>query len=86
MLRRCGLRASLPATAIGKDYRGLVGASWTSEGTGFQVETAIFGLGLRVGLREGVEVHVLGLAIGVDLWPPALIVPLGSGRLGFADR
>ena len=86
MLRRCGLRASQPATAIGKDYRGLVGASWTSEGTGFQVETAIFGLGLRVGLREGVEVHVLGLAIGVDLWPPALIVPLGSGRLGFADR
>ena len=41
---------------------------------------------LRVGLFEGVEVHALGLAFGVDLWPPALIVPLGGGRLGFADR
>ena len=84
MLRRCDLHASLPATAIGKDWRGWAGASWTSEGTGFQVEVA--GFGLRVGLREGVEVHVLGLAFGVDLWPPALIVPLGGGRLGIADR
>ena len=84
MLRRCDLHASLPATAIGKDWRGWVGASWTSEGTGVQVEAA--GFGLRVGLFEGVEVHALGLAFGVDLWPPALIVPLGGGRLGFADR
>jgi len=29
---------------------------------------------------------VLGLSFGVDLWPPALILPLGPGRLGFADR
>ncbi|MBK9029819.1 MAG: DUF3750 domain-containing protein [Myxococcales bacterium] len=84
MLRRCGLHASLPATAIGKDWRGWVGASWTTEGTGFQIEAA--GFGLRLGLREGVEVHVLGLAFGVELWPPALIVPLAGGRLGFADR
>lgn len=84
MLRRCGLHASLPANAIGKDYRGWIGASWTTEGTGVQVETPV--LGVRLGLKEGVEVHVIGLAFGVDLWPPALIVPLGSGRLGFADR
>src|SRR6185295_8172560 len=30
LLRACGLNADLPATAIGKDHRGLVGASWTS--------------------------------------------------------
>lgn len=84
MLRRCDLHASLPATAIGKDYRGLVGASWTTEGTGFQVETPV--VGLRLGLKEGVQVHVLGLEVGVDLWPPAIIVPFGSGRLGIADR
>lgn len=84
MMRRCGLHASLPATSIGKDYRGVLGVSWTSEGTGFQIESWL--VGVRLGLKEGVEVHVLGLAVGVDLWPPALILPLGPGRLGFDDR
>ena len=84
MLRRCGLHASLPVTSIGKDYRGLVGVSWTSEGTGFQIETWL--VGVRLGLREGVEVHVLGMGFGLDLWPPAIILPFGPGRLGFDDR
>jgi hypothetical protein len=84
MLRRCRLRASLPASSVGKDWRGRFGVTRTTEGTGVQIETPV--LGVRVGLKEGVEVHVIGLAIGVDLWPPAIIVPLGPGRLGFADR
>jgi hypothetical protein len=84
VLRLCGLHASLPATSVGKDYRGWFGVNWSSEGTGFQVETAI--LGFKLGLKEGVEIHVLGLSVGVDLWPPAIIVPLGPGRIGFADR
>ena len=84
MLRKCHLHASLPSTSVGKDWRGLVGAGVTSEGTGIQVDTAI--LGFKLGLKEGIEVHVLGLSIGFDLWPPALILPLGPGRLGFADR
>jgi len=84
MLRRCGLHASLPATAIGKDWRGWVGASWTTEGTGVQLESAI--LGVRLGLKEGFELHVLGLSFGIDLWPPAIILPVGPGRIGFADR
>ncbi len=84
MLRACHLHASLPATAIGKDWRGAIGANITTEGTGIQIETPL--LVFRIGLFEGVEVHVLGLAIGVDLWPPAIIVPLGPGRIGFADR
>jgi hypothetical protein len=84
MLRKCKLRASLPSTAVGKDWRGIVGASWTTEGTGVQLETPI--VGVRVGLKEGVEVHILGLSFGIDLWPPAIIVPVGGGRIGFADR
>lgn len=84
MMRKCNLHANLLAPAIGKDYRGLIGASWTSGGTGFQVETAV--VGFKLGLTEGVEVHILGMAIGFDLWPPALIVPVGPGRIGFADR
>jgi hypothetical protein len=84
LLRTCRLRADLPATSIGRDYRGIIGMSWTSGGTGFQVETPI--VGFRLGLTEGVEVHLFGFALGIDLWPPALIVPFGSGRLGFDDR
>jgi hypothetical protein len=84
MLRVCGLHASLPSTSVGKDWRGLIGGGVTSEGTGVQLETPI--LGVKLGLKEGVEVHVLGLSIGIDLWPPAIILPLGPGRLGFADR
>lgn len=84
ILRRCKLSASLPASSIGKDWRGVAGASITTERTGIQLETAI--VGVKVGLKEGVEVHVIGLSFGFDLWPPAIILPLGPGRLGFADR
>lgn len=84
MLRACKLPASLPATAIGKDWRGLVGAGLTTERTGVELQTAI--AGVRIGLKEGISVHVLGLEFGIDLWPPALILPLGPGRIGFADR
>jgi hypothetical protein len=84
VLRRCKLSASLPATSVGKDWRGIIGAGVTSERTGLQLETPI--VGVKVGLKEGVEIHVIGLSFGVDLWPPAIILPLGPGRLGFADR
>lgn len=84
MLRRCDIRCELPATAVGKDYRGVVGASLTSGGTGVQLETWLGGI--KIGVTEGVELHVLGLSIGVDLWPPALIVPVNPGRIGFDDR
>ena len=82
LIRRCDIDVELPAASIGRDYRGLVGISTTAGGTGVQLETPI--AGLKLGLREGVEVHVLGLVLGVDLWPPALVFPMG--RLGFADR
>ena len=84
VLRRCKLSASLPSTSVGKDWRGLFGAGITSERTGVQIETPI--LGFKIGLKEGIELHVIGLSFGIDLWPPAIILPLGPGRLGFADR
>ena len=84
MMRKCGMRANLATPSIGKDYRGLIGLSWTSGGTGFQLETPL--LGFKIGLTEGIEIHLLGLGIGIDWWPPAIIVPVGPGRIGFDDR
>lgn len=84
VLRKCKLAASLPSTSVGKDWRGVFGAGITSERTGIQVETPV--LGFKIGLKEGIEIHVIGLAIGIDFWPPAIIVPIGPGRIGFADR
>lgn len=81
LLRWCALPAELPATCIGRDYRGLVGASVTSTRTGVQLESVV--AGLKVGLVEGIEVHVLGLALGVHFWPPGLTLPVNPGRLGF---
>jgi hypothetical protein len=84
MARHCGMHAELPATSVGRDYRGVVGVSRTTEGTGVQLESPV--LGAKLGFTEGFEVHLFALALGIDLWPPAIIVPLGPGRLGFDDR
>ncbi len=84
MMRRCDILGTLPATAIGRDHRGWFGITDTSEGTGFQVDTPIFGI--KVGLKEGIEVHLFGFTVGIDFWPPAIIVPFGPGRIGFDDR
>lgn len=83
LLRRCDLPVELPATAIGRDYVGWLGAQLTEAGTGVQLGT--FFLGLRLGLREGIEVQVLGLPLGVHFWPPGITVPVNPGRLGFAS-
>lgn len=79
-MRACGVHAELPATAVGRDYLGPVGAAVTEAGTGVQIESALFGL--RVGLREGVEVHLVGVALGVHFWPPGITVPINPGRIG----
>lgn len=79
-LRNCSIHVELPATAIGRDYRGVLGAGVTEAGTGVQIESWI--AGLRLGLREGVEVHVASLALGVHVWPPGITVPVNPGRIG----
>lgn len=80
-----GITVELPPNAIGKDWIGggqPVGL--TESGTGVQV--SLFGvLGVSVGLAEGVEVNILGMTFGVDLWRPALKLPF-IGRVGFPDK
>jgi hypothetical protein len=76
------LGLDLPPLAVGKDYLG--GSRFlarTPSGTGYQL--SLFGLlGLAVGVREGIELNVLGLTLGIDPLRPALKLP-GIGRLGF---
>ncbi len=83
MLRLCSIRWTLDGTGIGKDYRGLVGVSRTAGGTGVQLESPL--VGILLGLREGIQLHALGLSVGIDVWPPALFVPFGDGRVGFSE-
>ncbi len=78
------LRLELPPNAIGKDY--LPGGSLialTPSRTGVQVSLGGL-LGVLIGLEEGIELNLLGLSAGLDLWPPAVKLP-GVGRFGFAD-
>lgn len=80
LLRRCHIRAELPGTAIGRDYRGVVGASVTSLGTGVQL--GVYPAGVKLGLEEGVEVQVMDLPFGVHFYPPGITVPINPGRIG----
>ena len=78
------LRLELPANAVGKDW--LSGGrivALTPSGTGAQVSFGGYA-GLLIGLEEGLEINLLGLSAGIDLYPPALKLP-GVGRLGFPD-
>lgn len=76
-----GLGAVLPPHAVGKD--------WLAGGRLFMVDSdwrdahvSIFGLaGFSVGMRSGVEIHLLGQSLGVDFAKPALKLP-GVGRIG----
>ncbi|MDX1513054.1 MAG: DUF3750 domain-containing protein [Gammaproteobacteria bacterium] len=76
-----GLGLELPTTAIGKDYlnNGSIFAPAPS-GTGYQV--SLFGLlGVTVARREGLEINILGLALGVDPENLAIKLP-GVGNVG----
>jgi hypothetical protein len=75
------LRLDLPPTAIGKDYLGSsTFIARSPSGTGYQI--SLFGLlGIQIGIEEGIEINLLGLAIGVDPLDLALRLP-GLGRLG----
>jgi hypothetical protein len=78
VLREAKVAGELPPRAVGKDYG--CGVGWTTARDGFQAETPVAGVAL--GLREGVELHVGELALGLHLWPPAVATPLG--RIGFS--
>ena len=77
-----GLRFELYPNAVGKDYGGWGRAGVTSTGTGVELETAI--VGVQLGLREGLELHFIGLTLGVGFWPPRLKLPfLASVPFGY---
>jgi hypothetical protein len=78
------LEAALPSTAIGKDYLpgGRLFASAPS-GTGYQL-SAFGALGILAARKEGLEVNLLGLVVGVDPLRPALKIP-GLGRVGMRE-
>jgi Protein of unknown function (DUF3750) len=76
-----GLRATLPPTAIGKDFPydgGMLGL--TPSRTGIRLTLGGY-LGVTLGWIEGVEVNLLGAVLGIDLRRPAIKLP-GLGRLG----
>jgi hypothetical protein len=77
------LQVTLPANAVGKDFRSLPYFGLTDSGTG--VEASLWGLlGLKFGWVEGIELNFMGLVVGLDLRHPAVKLP-GFGRLGIDD-
>ena len=74
-------RSSLPSNAVGKDFLpggGLFAAA--PSGSGFQLSLYRL-IGVLLAAREGLEVNLLGLSLGVDPVRPALKLP-ALGRLG----
>lgn len=77
------LAISLPSLAIGKDYApGWLTVMEMPSNTGWQISIAGYG-GIGFGRVEGIELHVLGQTLGIDLLRPAVKLP-GIGRLGVA--
>jgi hypothetical protein len=79
VLREAGLHYALDPRAIGKDYMGVLGMRRFSRPPCAQVETPV--LGVRISLRDGVEVHLLGLTCGLGWSPLEVYTPFG--RVGF---
>ena len=77
------LETTLPANAVGKDFRPYPYVGLTDSGTG--IEASLWGLlGAKLGWVEGIEVNFLGLVAGLDLRHPAIKLP-GFGRIGLDD-
>ena len=75
------LGLELPPTAVGKDYLGAgfqVGP--TPSGSGTQISWGGV-LGMALGRREGLELHLLGATIGIDPQDLAIKLP-AIGSLG----
>lgn len=75
------IQATLPPTAIGKDYP--VDGRWLSQTpsrTGFRLTLGGYA-GLTVAWVEGIEVNLFGGVIGFDIRRPGLKLP-GVGRIG----
>jgi len=78
-----GLNVALPNHAIGKDYLGSRVGAATPGGAGYQLSLGGY-VGVLAGVREGVELNILGLSLGVN--PLALGIKLpGIGELALRN-
>ena len=80
-----GMRASLPPTAIGKDFP--YDGRWfgrTPSKTGVRINLGGY-VGITAGWYEGFELNILGAVVGLDIRRPALKLA-GLGRLGIPAR
>ncbi|MBE01683.1 DUF3750 domain-containing protein [uncultured Marinobacter sp.] len=78
-----GLDVALPNHAIGKDYLGDRIAAPVPGGLGYQLSLGGY-LGVLAGVREGIELNVLGLSLGIN--PRALGIKLpGIGELALLN-
>jgi hypothetical protein len=76
------MRATLPPTAIGKDFP--YDGRWiglTPSRTGVRINLLGY-FGVTLGWVEGLEINILGAVAGLDLRRPGLKLP-GLGRVGF---
>ncbi|MBW4933990.1 DUF3750 domain-containing protein [Marinobacter sp. F4206] len=78
-----GLDVALPSNAIGKDYLGDSVVAEVPGGTGYQFSLGGY-FGLLAGVREGLELNILGLSLGFN--PMALGIKLpGIGELALRN-
>ncbi|MDF1837667.1 MAG: DUF3750 domain-containing protein [Planctomycetota bacterium] len=73
-----GMHVNMNSNAVGKDFGLNFGPSET--GAGLEIDAYVFGL--QVGLIEGVEVHFIGLTLGIGVQPIRLKLPF-LPELGF---
>ncbi|QDU66449.1 DUF3750 domain-containing protein [Engelhardtia mirabilis] len=78
-----GIAAQLDHNAVGKDWAfpGRIGGT----ASGWGVELELPGLGVQLGLLEGVELHLAGLTLGVGIYPLSLKLPF-LPALALAER
>jgi hypothetical protein len=77
------INASLPANAVGRDFRSEFHLGLTDSGTGLELNLWGFG-GFKIGWVEGFELNFLGLVTGFDLRGLALKLP-GFGNIGLSE-
>ena len=77
------MEVALPNHAIGKDFLGNGVLSEVPGGTGYQLSLGGY-LGVLAGVREGVELNILGLSLGVNPMGLGIKLP-GIGELALRN-
>ncbi|MGK0202774.1 MAG: hypothetical protein ACI89X_004854 [Planctomycetota bacterium] len=83
VLEQAGVGADLHPSMIGKDWHGPLGFGLGLTPTRTGVHLDLLTLGCAIGIKDGIELHVLGFTFGIDLWPPAIKTPFG--RIGLPE-